>query len=160
MTEALSHYRYRGARALVLLHERHMRHFLETWREAKTANIQLPETDDTDYESLESLLTHLLCAGRGYMTWICEKLNLADPEIEPCPEAHKVAAKADAYMAHLLERWHLPLANVTEERMEAHFTSRWGEEFSIEGMLEHAVMHPIRHEFQLRNLIQAQSHNA
>ena len=36
------------------------------------------------------------------------------------------------------------------------YTSNWGVNYCIDAMLEHAVMHPIRHEFQLKNLIAEQ----
>ena len=34
--------------------------------------------------------------------------------------------------------------------------TRWGSPYSINAMLEHAVMHPIRHRFQLENLLREQ----
>jgi hypothetical protein len=114
----------------------------------------LPETSDEDYQSMETLLRHLLRAARGYMAWMCEKLNLPDPKIDPVPAADVIEAIADEYLEHLLERWRLPLAGIEEEKFyNPAFTSRWGSEYCIEGMLEHAVVHPLRHEFQLRNLI-------
>lgn len=91
------------------------------------------------------------------MVWICEKLNLPDPEIDPAPEPESVEAEVDAYLKYLLERWRLPLVEITEARMVEEYKSNWGETFAIEGMLERAVMHPIRHECQLKNLIDAQA---
>ena len=68
--------------------------------EAKSLKINLPDTDDKDYESLDSLLRHIFRAARGYMTWMCDKLNLPDPEIEKVPESNLIEAKADEYMSH------------------------------------------------------------
>ena len=152
----LSNYRNRGARALVLLHEWALREILPAWRRAKASHIQLPSTPDPDYASLESLLHHALRAARGYMTWLCEKLGLPDPGISPAPEASLVEQEVERYIEHLLERWRLPLADVEEARLEAVHKTRWGEDMSCEGMLEHAVMHPIRHRFQLEELLEAQ----
>ena len=150
-------YKYNGARALVILHERHLRSCIQTWKEAKSLNIKLPETEDKDYESLETVLRHILRAARGYMTWMCDKLNLPDPGIEVQPEPDSVEIKADEFINHLLEKWRLPLADVPKEKFHSPtFTSRWGVDYCIDAMLEHAVMHPIRHEFQLRNLINEQ----
>jgi hypothetical protein len=42
----LENYEYRGARALVLLHERYLREYLAAWRRAKAAGVTLPSTDD------------------------------------------------------------------------------------------------------------------
>jgi len=152
----LSNYRNRGARALVLLHEWALREILPAWRRAKASHIQLPSTPDPDYASLESLLHHALRAARGYMTWLCEKLGLPDPGISPAPEASLVEQEVERYIEHLLERWRLPLADVEETRFGATHKTRWGEDMSCEGMLEYAVMHPIRHRFQLEELLEAQ----
>jgi uncharacterized damage-inducible protein DinB len=149
----LDHYKYGGARALVLLHERHMRVFLNRWKEAKARSIALPATEDPSYASLEALLKHVFRAGRGYMTWMCEKLELPDPGIDREPAVEVIEAQADAYLDHLLEKWRAPLADVPEERFyNATYTSRWKVDYCIDAMMEHAVMHPVRHEFQLAAL--------
>ena len=155
MRTELAHYQYRGARALVLLHDKELREFLEVWRRARAANLTLPATSDPDYASLEALLFHVLRAARGYMTWMCESLGLADPGIEAPPPVERVAAEADRYVEHLLERWRLPLAALPEERFhEPEFRSRWGVLYCVDAMLEHAVVHPVRHAFQLRELME------
>ena len=74
-------YRSRAVRALVLLHEEHLRRFLVVWNQARAVSVVLPKTDDPDYVSLETLLHHVLGAARRYMTWMCEVLELPDPQI-------------------------------------------------------------------------------
>ncbi len=90
------------------------------------------------------------------MTWLCEKLGLPDPGIDEAPEPEAVERDADRYLEHLLERWRKPLAGVEEEQLQTTSKTRWGEDMTCEGMLEHAVMHPIRHRFQLEELMEAQ----
>jgi len=150
----LPEYKYNGARALVILHEKNMKSFLTTWKKAKGAKIKLPETDDLDYQSLETILFHVLRASRGYMVWICEKLYLPNPQIEIPPPIADVKNKAGEYLNHLFEKWRQPLVNVPENSFRGtSYKTNWGDDFCIESMLEHAVLHPIRHEFQLNNLI-------
>ena len=157
MTE-LNHYKYRGARALVFLHERHLRDLLATWKRAKATGVSLPATEDPNYLSLETLLYHILRAAKGYMEWICEKLELADPEIREVPPPERIEAEADDYLGHLLERWRIPLEAIEEERFYTPcYQSRWGVDYCIDAMLEHAVIHPIRHVFQLEELIAKQA---
>jgi hypothetical protein len=151
--QEVNRYQYRGAGAMVRLHERHLRVFVATWLEAKVINVRLPETHDPNYESLETLLRHVLAAARSYMTWMCEQLALTDPNITEAPSTETIERDLDAYIEHLFERWQLPLKDVPEAVFGNVYTSRWGVAYSIDAMLEHAVMHPIRHEFQLRNLI-------
>jgi hypothetical protein len=153
----MKEFSYGGARALTELHEKHMRSYLETWRKAKKAGITLPQTIDPAYESIETLLRHPLKSSRGYITWICQKLDLSDPGIDPVPELEYLEHSAEIFLEHLLQRWKLPLCDIPEERFfDRTYTSNWDVEYCIEGMLEHAVMHPIRHEYQLLNLIKAQ----
>lgn len=147
-------YTYGGAHALIALHEQHMRSFLNTWKKAKKAGVTLPKTSDPAYKSMESLLRHPLKSSRGYIIWICQKLELPDPGIDPVPDLEQIEVSAKRFLEHLLKRWELPLRDVPENRFfDRTYTSNWDAEYCIESMLEHAVMHPIRHEFQLINLM-------
>jgi len=152
----MKEYSFGGARALIALHEQHMRSFLETWQKAKKAGVILPQTTDPSYKSMETLLWHSLKASRGYIIWICQKLELPDLGIDPLPELEHMELAAEAFLAHLLERWELPLRDVPEDRFfDRTYASNWETEYCIEAMLEHAVMHPIRHEFQLVNMMKS-----
>jgi hypothetical protein len=150
----LGDYKYRGARALVFLHEKALREFLENWRLARSAAVELPETSDPDYASPELLLRHVLGCARSYMVWMCEKLGLPDPAIDPAPHEDEIEARADAYLEHVLEKWKGPLARLPEKAFfEPSYEARWRVQYCIDAMLEHAVMHPVRHSFQLRELM-------
>ena len=147
-------YRSRAVRALVLLHEEHLRRFLLTWKRARAATVVLPTTADPAYVSLDTLLRHVLGAARGYMVWMCEVLDLPDPEIRVPPEPAVLAQDPESYMEHVLERWRSPLLDVGDERLETpEYPSRWQTRYCIDAMLEHAVTHPIRHAFQLDELL-------
>ena len=154
MTKDGTTFKYRGARAMILLHEKELRRFVDTWRRAKTSGAKLPKTDDPDYASYDALLRHVLGSSRGYLTWSCEKLGLPDPEVEPAPDVGIVDQRCDQYLAHLLSRWQDPLRDVAGERFDRpEYPSRWGVPYCVDAMLEHAVMHPIRHRFQLEELL-------
>jgi hypothetical protein len=149
-------YRSRAVRALVLLHEEHLRRFVDTWRRALESSVSLPSSDDPAYASLAALGQHVLRAARGYMVWMCEVLELPDPGIQPAPDATAIVRDAEAYMEHVLERWRAPLCDVANDQLETpEYPSRWQTRYSIDAMLEHAVMHPIRHAFQLDELMKA-----
>ncbi len=156
-TEELSNYTSRGARALVLLHEKHLRQCLAVWKEAKAANLLLPVTGEEKYQSLENLLSHILNSAGRYMMGMCKYLELPDPQIKPVPNLDVIDDEADSYLEHLLERWRLSLADVPDERLEPTIYISGETHYWIDVMLEHAAMHPIRHEFQLRELIEGQA---
>ena len=152
--DQINEYRYRGAGVLIYLQEKYMRSFLPVWKQAKEKNVKLPETTDKDYESLETILFHVFRASRGYIKWICEKLDLPDPGIDSPPDLEEIEEKANSYLEYLLGKWREPLKELDEKVFyDKVYPSRWGAEYCIDAMLEHAVMHPVRHEFQLRKLI-------
>ena len=147
-------YRSRAVRAMVLLHEEHLRRFVHTWRLALASSVRLSPTDDPAYASLGALGQHVLGAAGGYMVWMCEVLTLPDPGIRSAPDAAAMVRDADDYIEHVLERWRAPLREVSNERLETpEYPPRWKTRYCIDAMLEHAVMHPIRHAFQLEELI-------
>ncbi len=149
-------YAHGGARALVYLHAKHLRAFIATWRQAAATGLELPASEDPDCVSLEAMLRHVLGAARGYMVWMCEVLELEDPAIDSVPD--EVTADLDAYVAHVLERWDGPLCGLqARDADRPAYPSRWGTEYCIDAMLEHAAMHPIRHELQLDRLMGAVS---
>jgi hypothetical protein len=152
--QQLTDYRNRAARALVLLHEESLRALLPVWKRAKAAKVQLPPTTNAAYASLETVLHHALRAARSFMVTFCEKLGLPDPGIDEVPDASRVEKEADRYVEHLLERWRLPLAGVDDKGLETAYKTQRGEERTIMTALEHAVMHPQRHRFQLQELLE------
>ncbi len=148
-------YRYGGARALVELHDRHLREFLAVWREADDRRLELPRTTDPNYASTEALLAHVLGCAARYLAWICEQRAIPPPELERYPEPNDLAARADEVLKRVLAAWRDPLKDLTEERAYAPaHESPWGPPYCIDAMLEHAVMHPIRHAHQLRKLME------
>lgn len=144
----------RGARVSVLLHEEQLWRFFEVWRRAKSSGADLPVVDDPDYASLEALLGHVLRWARAYLIWICDQLDLPAPAIGPAPDVPADEDDVIDYMTRLLAAWRNPLRSVTETRFsDRTYTAPWGVLYSIDAMLEHAVMHPIKHRFQLEALM-------
>lgn len=149
-------YAHGGARALVTLHARALRSFVVTWRRARAAELVMPATEDPDCATLDAMLRHVLGAARGYMVWMCEQLGFKAPVIEPVPDdvPDDVEGALEAYVEHLLEGWDGPLVALQPEAADRPaYPSRWGTEYCIDAMLEHAVMHPARHEHQLERLL-------
>lgn len=157
MSTNLSHYKFGAVRALVQLHEQQIHSFLEVWKQAKAADVALPETEDDNYESLETLLAHVLDSAAWYMQTMCTALGLPNPNIDSVPDASAIEARADSYTKHLLERWRVPLADIDEEQCYVPvYTTGSGAKLHLDLMLEHALVHPIRHQFQLEHLMAQQ----
>jgi uncharacterized damage-inducible protein DinB len=149
-------YRFGGARALVALHDQHLREFLEVWRRAREAEVTLPAASDPNYASLETLLAHVLKSAAGYLAWICRQLELPKPRFPELPSIEELPHRAREYAEAVLEAWQAPLRELTEEQAYLpDFPSPWESRYCIDAMLEHAVMHPVRHAHQLRELMAA-----
>jgi hypothetical protein len=95
-------YRSRAVRAMVLLHEEHLRRFVQTWRLALANSVTLPPTDDPAYASLNTLGRHVLSAAGGYLIWISEVLALPNPEVQAAPDAVAIVNDADDYLEPIL----------------------------------------------------------
>ena len=150
-------FRSRGVLALVRLHEREMKGVLGVWKEARRRSVQLPETEDPDYASIDHVMRHVLRAARGYLVWICDVLGRPAPGIPAAPEADEVFGVVDSYLEIVLAAWREHLAWMPDEVAGSAdtFKSRWGVLYTIEEMLEHAVVHPMRHRIQLEELLGA-----
>ena len=89
------------------------------------------------------------CSGCA-RSWSCPiPASIAHRRRKRAPDA------AAGYLNHLLERWRTPLRDVPREAFRKPVQQALTAT-NVEAMLEHAVMHPIRHSFQLRNLLAAQ----
>ena len=146
----------RAVRSLVELHERELRSFLEVWRRFESANLPMPEGHgDESYESRERLVGHVLMAARGYMTrigeWVGRPVTDVDASQDPRDVASRLAAFADDVLAGY--RRHMALVTTEELEPQTHRT-RWGDLMSVENLLEHAVVHPMRHRIQLERLLE------
>jgi hypothetical protein len=151
----MTEFRSRAVRSLVELHETELRKFVETWKRFKTSRRPMPEAHgDADYESPERLVTHVQGAARGYLTWIREVLGDPITDLEIVRDPAIVVPRLDAYLAETLEAWPRHLAGLLDTQLSpAQHKSRWGEMFTIDQMLEHAVVHPMRHRIQLDRLL-------
>jgi hypothetical protein len=145
----LSNYSSRAVRALVLLHDVQLRDFFNVWQQARAVNVQLSATDDLSYRSLEHLLEHVLWWAGEYVVDVCRQLNLPDPQVPPLPPLEQLEAQGQASLEQLLAWWRLPMEGVTDADLEL------GDDAQdmLDSQLEHAVVHPLRHAFQLRELL-------
>lgn len=150
-------FKSRGVRALVQLQMDEMNRLFLVWKKAKRVGVKLPATRDPAYGSLELLMRHPLRSCRGYLTWLCEVLNRPDPGIPDPPPPERVAAEGAAYLKVLAKAWERHMAWMPGKVLDSFsvYHSRWGAPMTVEAMFEHAVAHPMRHRFQLEELIRS-----
>ncbi len=138
---------------MTILHEREIRLFVDTWKKAKEAGVELPPVKNPDYENFDKLLHHVVFRARENMIWICRQLQLPDPD--PVPEAALLDDTADEYLDRLLMQMRTPLREVRgKEFYFKTYRSEWNTDYCIDAMLEHLVLHAMRHTLQLEGLLE------
>ena len=151
----MEEFRSRAVRSLVELHQGELTDFVATWRRFVAAGKPMPEArGDANFESRERLVAHVQGAARGYLHWIWEKLErpIQDPPL--IRDATVIVPRLDEFLAETLAGWRRHLAPLEDDQLSPHqYLSRWGEPHTIEQMLEHAVVHPMRHRIQLERIL-------
>ena len=147
-------FRSNAVRSCVELHEIELNRFYETWQRFLSSGTPLPKTDDPSYQSAEHLGGHVFRAARGYLTWIGECVTRPVTGLDADTDPVSIARKGRPFVDAVLEAWRRELALLEDpELAPGTYKSRWGQDYNIEQMLEHAVVHPMRHRIQLERLM-------
>src|SRR4051812_1904643 len=112
------------------------------------------ETKDEDCRSAQTIMSHVVRSGYGYADYIREQLSI--PSTRPQPlllsrrEALEQLEAALRYTAETLEgRWEMS----GEEISAITIKTRWGALYDPDGLLEHAIVHILRHRRQIEKFI-------
>lgn len=144
----------RSVRAAVALHEEQLDAFLATWDRFVAAGAALPQVDDPDYASADILRAHVLRWAGTYLQWVCDHLDLPDPGLPPAPERGTALDDPDAHAAQVRAAWRTALLPVRSDALASEvYPAPWGTPTGIFAMLEHAIVHPMAHRFQLEELL-------
>lgn len=113
------------------------------------------QTTDEDCRSYQAIISHVASAGYGYADYIRESFGI--PPTAPAKRAlshREVEAHLNSmleYTAHTLEgRWEMTY----EEMGGIVIHSSWGVTYDLEQLLEHAIVHILRHRRQIERLLQ------
>ena len=118
--------------------------------------VRNPAADEEDSRSIRGIVHHVVRAGYAHANYVRLALSAPGSRVEvPLAtrrESLEQLAMMVAYMAATLEgRWEM-----TDEEMEAvEIQSRWGPAYDLEQMLEHAVVHVLRHRRQIERLLRS-----
>ena len=147
----------RAVRSLVDLHSVELRSFMAAWKRFVASGKPMPEArGDADYESPERLVAHVQGAARSYLLWIWEVLEKPIEGLPRIRDAALIVPRLEEFQAETLAGWEKHLAPLTDEQLAPmQYLSRWGEPHNIEQMLEHAVVHPMRHRRQLEKILES-----
>jgi uncharacterized damage-inducible protein DinB len=112
------------------------------------------ETRDEDCRSIQTIVSHVVRAGYGYANYIREQFAMNAEPFEPKQIAHQEVSdeinKMLAYTVATLDgKWEMS----DEEIMKIVIHSRWEPIYDLEQMLEHAIVHVLRHRRQIEKFL-------
>lgn len=112
------------------------------------------ETKDEDCRSIQTIMYHVVRAGYGYADYFREAFGMASAKPETVQvKCHEATEKIDAmlvYTAQTLEgKWEMS----DEEIQAVSMKVRWGVTYDLEQLLEHAIVHILRHRRQIERFL-------
>lgn len=151
-------YRKGGVGAMMDEYERaaaELKTVLSRVSEEQFSRIVDTETKDEDCRSIQTIMRHVVRAGYGYANYIRTAWNIpvSSPESVPV-QKHEAAGKVDAYLSYTAQtlegKW-----EYTDEQIQAVVMRvRWGVTYDLEQLLEHAIVHILRHRRQIERFLE------
>ena len=113
-----------------------------------------PDTKDEDCRSIQSIMDHVVGAGYGSSNYLRKEfgINSDTPvyQINNAPEAISHFERMLEYTVQTLEgKWEMP----DEEMSKTKIITRWGTTLDMETLLEHAIVHILRHRRQIEKFL-------
>ena len=131
-----------------------LRRLIEQIPEGDFARVVDSQTKDEDCRSVQTIMSHVVRAGYGYADYIRAQFSIASTRPQSRllsrQESLQQLDAALEYTAQTLEgRWEMS----DEEISDTVINSRWGVVYNVEGLLEHAIVHILRHRRQIEKFI-------
>ena len=121
------------------------------------------ETKDEDCKSIQNILTHVIQSGYTYVVeikkWLGENSEYRDKKRLLTVQAYKLALEEMFEFNEKLFFDH-PNLELCEYDSRKKINVRWGQNYDVEQLLEHAIVHILRHRRQIekfKELIKASS---
>jgi len=121
------------------------------------------ETSDKDCKSIQTILSHVVESGYTYVIeirkWLGEDIQYMSKELLfTIDEYNSALDKMFAYNLSLFEDY--PTLQLEEYKMENKMTVRWGQKYDAEQLIEHAIVHILRHRRQIERFKLKMNHQS
>jgi len=115
-----------------------------------------PESSNTDCISIQTILTHVTASVFSYAVYIENSIGLKTVRPERLQFNHIAPyisrlRKALKYNKDFFIR--NPDITMEEFDQSKKINTRWGQQYDVEQMLEHAIVHILRHRRQIKNAL-------
>ena len=108
------------------------------------------ETKDEDCRSVQTIVSHVTNSGYGYANYIRDWFSI--PKTSPerkLLSKNEFLLRFDKMLAYTSETLEGKFEYSDEEVMKVKMIVRWGPQYDLEQLLEHAVVHILRHRRQI-----------
>jgi uncharacterized damage-inducible protein DinB len=127
-----------------------LRRLLERMAEEDAVRVVDPATEDEDCRSVQTIVSHVVNAGYGYADLLRKEFSTPStrpPKALLSPREYLEQLEAVlAYNAETLEgRWQMTYEEISGTAIKA----GWGPTYDVEQLLEHAIVHVLRHRRQI-----------
>jgi uncharacterized damage-inducible protein DinB len=120
--------------------------------DTRLATIVDADTTDENCRSIQTILTHVVHSGYGYAVYI--QNSRGDSSTRPEKKSHPAV---QGYIEDLDEMFRFTahvFKDITDDELEQGDDSRkiqtgWGQRYDIEQLMEHAIVHVMRHRRQI-----------
>ncbi len=124
----------------------------------KLCAIADPATKDPDCASIQTVLSHVVQSGYTYVVeirkWLGEEVDYKPIVALPSVGLYQIALqKMFDYNVQLFED-HPNLVMETFDS-DKKIKARWGQRYDVEQMMEHAIVHVLRHRRQIQRFLDA-----
>ncbi|MBL7817835.1 MAG: DinB family protein [Saprospiraceae bacterium] len=135
---------------------RDMKTVIETVTPTELTTIADTVTKDPDCLSIQTVLAHVVRSGYGYAIYIRnhagERLPFCETHLLDSSEAYNQAIDAMfAYNVQVFDDY--PNMDIEELDDSKKIVTRWGQRFDAEQLLEHAIVHILRHRRQIERFL-------
>ena len=156
-TELMKTYRNGAIGALMDEYERaaaELKSLVERIPDDEFTRVIDSQTKDEDCRSAQTIMSHVVRAAYGYADYIREQLSIESTRPQPRlltrQESLEQLEAALRYTVQTLDgRWEMSAEEISGIVIKA----RWGPIYDAEGMLEHAIVHLLRHRRQIEKFI-------
>ena len=116
------------------------------------------DTKDDDCRSIQTISRHVIGAGYGYAVTIRRAWGeeMERPATKP-PSPDAVISELEKMFQFNLDTFRDDPADIDQKMEETHFEVSWGETYTPEQLMEHAIVHVLRHRRQIQKFVQALS---
>lgn len=114
------------------------------------------ETNDEDCRSIQTILTHVVSSGYTYAITIRNHLGESieykdNVSFDNSEDYNQALSEMMNYTIQMMDNY--PKMKLEESENNLKLVTRWGQMYNIEQLIEHAIVHILRHRRQIERFL-------